>query len=196
MRCPVVILMLLLAFSGPATAAARAGAALARVSALAAEPAAVAGGELERALAAVDALEDLRAADPAEREQAGQALEDLLSAGTIAGTEAEGLARALLERLGPAARALPAGGAGGAGAGAPAGSGEPALAGEPAGRTMSGLPQETPVPPTPTSAAPVAPVPAPGGPAGRWWPRRHDAVVAGYLQARRAALAPATEGGR
>jgi hypothetical protein len=53
--------------------------------------------------------------------------------------------------------------------------------------------------PSPSDPAPAAGAPRPDGEergtlAGRWWPRRHDAVVAGWVEARRARAAAA--GGR
>jgi hypothetical protein len=69
------------------------------------------------------------------------------------------------------------------------GSDERALAQAPGGSTMSGpLPEPRMLPtsePTPSTAAAAA------APSGRWWPRRHDAVVALYVERTRAALAGA-----
>jgi hypothetical protein len=153
-----------------------AGAALARLGALAEQPTSASEQELAEALARLEALADLAEVPRDAREQAQRALGTLLEQGALAPT-LERRARALSERLG---------GSDAAATGvAASGSRELALAGEPPERTMSGPPEESHVlEPPPTSPAPA--------PAGRWWPRRHDAVVAGYLERTRATA----EGGR
>jgi len=167
-----------------------AGAALSRVTDLAARGEGLAPAEIEQALRDAAGLVDLEAASPAERAQTEEALE-LLLAGRNLGAGSRSAARDLLERLRQTAAGPARGsgsGAGPAGAG-PAGSGEPPVAAGPPGRTMSGPPEATSsVPATRPSPVPAPSAAAAGPPAGRWWPRRHAAVVSGYVERTRAAL--------
>lgn len=62
--------------------------------------------------------------------------------------------------------------------------------------TMSGPPPETGMPPTLHADPRSTGAPHAAAPIGRWWPRRHDAVVALYVERTRAALAGAGAGPR
>jgi len=182
---------------GSDVVATRAGSALARVAALASQPADAPTEELADALWTAAAVGELEAAPTEERERAALALESLLTGpGQGLEGEAERVAQALLDRL----RSGPGGDPGGAGATARTqgggGSEGPALAAAPLGRTMSDQLEEPPLSPTRPPVVLPPDIGAAAAPSGRWWPRRHDAVVAGYVQRTRAALGAAQSEGR
>ena len=183
---------------GGPTAAGRARAVLGRIAELAQDPRALDHLDQDALARALQDLERLGDADLAAAPQVGAAaaaLEVLVapaeprpsSSGRL-DARTDALAQAALDRLRRGV-GTPAGGAGRGPEPAGRGSDEPALAGAAPGRTMSGSPEEPALPPTPAPipAAPGDPALAPA-PAGRWWSRRHDAVIAAYVERTRAAL--------